>query len=489
MSELVEHFACLRRDQPTRPLVHLPAQHRTWTAAELWQRFEQTRAVLAAAGLGSGDLLIARASDAPTALAVLAGTLSCGATYAPCDRSTPLADLADLAQQFGARATVVEDEPAADPVSSSRARAALPGGHTVRWLEPHPDAPVRPAGIVMLKLTSGSTGAPRAVAVTEPQLLADSRRLMQVMGIGPDDTQVAATPLSHAYGHGNLVIPVLLQGTAIIRRESFVPNKVVDDARMYGGRAFPGVPFMFDHLAAHLPDGAWPATLGTLLSAGAPLSANTVRLFHARFGVKVHSFYGTSESGGISYDDADTLGAQVSVGRPLPGVTVTLRTEAATSPDDGRVHVASDAVGCGYLGETSSDFCEGGFLTGDLGRFDPDGGLTLLGRVSSFVNVAGRKVQPEEVEQVLRAMSAVADARVVGAADPRRGEQLVACVVVSGHGPALSVIEVRRYCAERLAPHKIPHVWIFVDAIPLTERGKTDRRQLQSLVVAHLARV
>ncbi len=493
MSELVESFARVCRDGPSRPLVHLPAQGRTWTADELWRRFEETRDVLAFAGIGPGDLLVARSADAPTALALLAATIARGATYAPCDRSTPSPELLRLADRFGARATVIDDE-GIDATLADRPHLALPGAHHLRLHDPDPTAPARRADIAVLRLTSGSTGEPRAVGATEAQLLADSRRLMLAMRIGPDDTQVAAAPLSHAYGHGNLVVPVLLQGTAIVRRESFVPQKLVEDAIAYGATAFPGVPFMFDHLAAHLPEGAWPLLLRTLLSAGAPLSLATVRAFHARFGVKVHSFYGTSESGGISYDDADAIGDQVTQGRPLPGVTVTLKDDATeleaavrtADVESGRVHVASDAVGCGYLGEPTPDFVEGGFLSGDIGRFDADGRLCLLGRVSSFVNVAGRKVQPEEVEQLLRGMPGIADARVVGAADPRRGEQLVACLVPARQG--LTVIDVRRYCAARLAPHKIPHVWIFVDAIPLTERGKTDRRQLHSMVTEHLAR-
>lgn len=487
MSELVESFARVRRDRGSRALVHLPALGRSWTADELWERYEQTRTLLASVGIGAGDLLVARPADAPAALALLAATLARGAAYAPCDRSMTTPELLRLAERFGARATVVDDE-AIDETLADRPHVALPGRHHLRLHDPAPAAPPRRHDIAMLKLTSGSTGEPRAVAVTEAQLIADSRRLMAAMCIGPDDVQVAATPLSHAYGHGNLVVPVLLQGTAIVRRESFVPHKLVEDAIAYGATAFPGVPFMFDHFAAHLTEGGWPTRLGNLLSAGAPLSIATVRAFHARFGVKVHSFYGASESGGISYDDAEDVGDQVTQGWPLPGVTVTLR-------EMDRVHVASDGVAVGYLGEASEELADGGFLTGDVGRFDATGRLSLLGRVSSFVNVAGRKVQPEEVEQVLRAMPGISDARVVGAADPRRGEQLVACVVPASAeatagkpAVALTVIDVRRYCAERLAPYKIPHVWIFVDAIPLTERGKTDRRQLQSMVVEHLAR-
>ena len=108
--------------------------------------------------------------------------------------------------------------------------------------------------------------------------------------------------------------------------------------------------------------------------------------------------------------------------------------------------------------------------------------------MSSFVNVAGRKVQPDEVEQVLRAMPGIADARVVAAADPRRGQQIVACVVAE-HGAVARPLAVRRFCAARLAPHKIPRAIIFVDAIPLTARGKTDRAALDGLVRARLGRI
>jgi long-chain acyl-CoA synthetase len=125
---------------------------------------------------------------------------------------------------------------------------------------------------------------------------------------------------------------------------------------------------------------------------------------------------------------------------------------------------------------------DGGFLTGDYGSFDARGRLVLAGRVSSFINVAGRKVQPSEVEQVLKSMPAVDDVRVVAVPDARRGEQVAACVVASGD---LTVTDVRRYCALRLAPHKIPRVVIFVDAIPMTTRGKTDQGALRSLVLAH----
>src|SRR5262249_60643745 len=95
--------------------------------------------------------------------------------------------------------------------------------------------------------------------------------------------------------------------------------------RRVGARAFPGVPFMLESFLATPPAGGWPPPLTRLISAGAPLLAATVRDFHARFGVTIHSFYGSSETGGISFDDGEDPGDAGTVGRLLPGVAVTLR--------------------------------------------------------------------------------------------------------------------------------------------------------------------
>ena len=127
-----------------------------------------------------------------------------------------------------------------------------------------------------------------------------------------------------------------------------------------------------------------------------------------------------------------------------------------------------------------------GFLTGDYGAWDARQRLTLRGRVSAFVNVAGRKVRPEEVEQVLRSMPGVADVRVLAAPDARRGQQIVACIVADAGDDRISTLRVRQFCAARLAAHKIPRTILFLGAMPLTVRGKTDRAALEDLVRARL---
>ena len=164
-----------------------------------------------------------------------------------------------------------------------------------------------------------------------------------------------------------------------------------DTARAYGADVR-RVPFMFEHLAGMPPAGGWPPGLRKLVSAGARLETSTVRRFFDACGVKIHSFYGTTETGGIAFDDGNELTDETTVGRQLTDVHITLRHEEGAPPDGGRVHVSGPAVAARYAGDDDGGgaFVDGGFLTGDFGRFDDRDRLVLTGRASLFVNVAGR---------------------------------------------------------------------------------------------------
>ena len=124
------------------------------------------------------------------------------------------------------------------------------------------------------------------------------------------------------------------------------------------------------------------------------------------------------------------------------------------------------------------------FITTDLGYLSGDGRLVMTGRRSPLVNVAGRKVDPAEVERVLAELPGVVGARVIGAACDRRGQQLVAFVVSASDR---SPVALRQGCAKLLSPHKIPRRFIFLDRLPVDARGKMDRRALEALAAAEPA--
>src|SRR5262249_4765552 len=162
---------------------------------------------------------------------------------------------------------------------------------------------------------------------TEAHLIDDTEHIMAAMGIGPADTQVAAIPVSHAYGFGNLMMPIFLQGTAVVPRDPFLPHQMQAHAGRFDPPGVQGVPLMFKHFTTNHLVERWPRGLQLLTSAGAPLDSETICRFHERFRLKIHSFYGTSEAGGISFDRSHEVDCEPSVGWPIPGVTITLKPD------------------------------------------------------------------------------------------------------------------------------------------------------------------
>jgi acyl-coenzyme A synthetase/AMP-(fatty) acid ligase len=122
---------------------------------------------------------------------------------------------------------------------------------------------------------------------------------------------------------------------------------------------------MFDYLAANLPSDDWPSCLQLLISAGARLNTSTAQAFHERFNIKICSFYGASETGGIAYDASDALLADGQVGTAMPGVMILVRPEDGAAAGSGRIFVRSDSVAKGYTEDDDEcAFIDGGFLTG-----------------------------------------------------------------------------------------------------------------------------
>jgi long-chain acyl-CoA synthetase len=476
VSAIVAALWRVHEADPRRPLVHLPASGAVLTAGDLWQSHLRYVELLRAAGLQPHHVVVAAVNNRAPFIALTVACRALQLALLPIDAGTTMAEMVELTERFDAAAIVIGTEGAA-----ALGRPCQPLGEGTALVMRGTSAPSG-GDIAIMKLTSGSTGAPKATLTTEAQLVADATHIIAGMRIGPDDTQVAVIPLSHSYGLSVLVLPLLLQGTPIVLRESFVPGQVLADACACRARVFPGVPFMFQHFLAQPPPNGWPPGLDKLISAGARLPQETVRDFAATFGVKIHSFYGTSETGGIAYDDGDDVAAGDTVGPALPGVTIALVPDDGLPPGVGRIFVRSAAVAGGYSGEQHDAFRDGGFLTGDYGAFDGRGRLSLSGRVSSFVNVAGKKVDPGEVEGVLRLMPDVRDVYVTSAADGQRGERVVACLVASS---VVTAFAVRRFCSTRLAPHKIPRTILFLDGIPRTMRGKIDRHAIELLLADH----
>jgi acyl-coenzyme A synthetase/AMP-(fatty) acid ligase len=374
---------------------------------------------------------------------VFLGLLSLGAAPAPIDPSEPEDAQVAAALLIGARWIW----------RAGGLRAVSPAGRA---------RPARrPArGECLVKLSSGSSGRPRGLSATHAQMAADGRQICASMGIGPDDSSLAVIPLGYSYGLGNLVVPLIVQGSRVICLASALPHAVASDARRLRPTVFPAVPPVLKALAASdVPRGSL-ASVRLVISAGSPLAPEVGRAFAAKFGVPVHGFYGTSETGGIAFDSTgDATLAGRSVGTPLSGVRITLGS-------GGRFRVSSPAV----LGR-------GHFSPADRATLNERGELVLLGRTDRVVKVGGRRVDLAEIEAVLKTVPGIRDAFAL--APGADGPSLCAAVATD-----LRAAEIRRLLRSRLAAWKIPARLLSLRHFPRTARGKSDTRKLRQVLTA-----
>ncbi len=321
----------------------------------------------------------------------------------------------------------------------------------------------RDPAISLIKLTSGSTGQPQPLVFTGEQLLADGRQVTATMQIKPGDLNYALIPLGHSYGLGNLVIPLLAQGVPLVCGTAAFPHAIAVDFALWKPTVFPGVPAMWRALAAS------DVVLDSLrlgISAGAPLSTEVAGDFAARFGQRLHGFYGSSETGGIAYDRSGLATLTGAVGGAMLGVKLTGWTRE-------RLLVSSAAVVT--HGNKRRDGKLGAWIMPDRVKLNVRGSLTLLGRHGNTVKIGGRRVNLEEVTAHLRRLPVVSDVWV-GVSEG--SEPILGAVVVSSR----SVAELRAAMQENTAAWKIPKKCVVVAAFPLTARGKTDVRALHAMV-------
>ena len=340
----------------------------------------------------------------------------------------------------------------------------------IRWSGSRPD---------LLKITSGTTGAPRAVRVRQTHLLADCKNICESMGIRPDDLNFGLIPFSHSYGFSNLVTPLIFQGTGLVCSTDRMPRAVRRNLESSGATVFPGTPALFQALS-FLPESGEFKTVRLCISAGAPLTSEVSLRFYRKFGLKVHSFYGSSECGGIAYDSGEDPDTQPGfVGSALDGVEI-------ARFDEDRIVVIGPNVVDGYFPESDDSLLvDGRFVPGDIVESSSTG-FRLIGRISDFVNIAGKKVHPSVIEEHLHKLPGVADAIVFGIPSTTRNEELVAYVVGSN---AISRQILETHCRNGLDGWQVPREFHLVAELPFNERGKINRAELSKLHSLHRSRI
>lgn len=389
----------------------------------------------------AGRAVVFAAPNGVAWLEIFLGLLKAGAVAVPLDPGEPVAAQQRLAGAL--RAGAWWDGRTLVPFSGAR-----------RYRDP---------AVCLIKLTSGSTGQPRPLVFTDAQMLADGSQVTATMGIKPRDLSYALIPLGHSYGLGNLTIPLLAQGVPLVCGSVALPQAIAEDFARWRPTVFPGVPTMWRALAA---SEVKLASLRLGISAGAPLAPEVAHEFAARFGQSLHSFYGSSETGGIAYDRRGGAALDGHVGTAMRGVRL-----AALAGQ--RLRVSSAAVTT--HGHARRVGRHGAWIMPDRVTLNARGEVTLLGRRGTTVKIAGRRVNLAEVAERLRRLPGVREAWVgtTAGADP-----VLAAVVATERTPA----ELRAALLPLAATWTIPRKIITVSVLPTTGRGKTDTRALQQMV-------
>jgi acyl-CoA synthetase (AMP-forming)/AMP-acid ligase II/NAD(P)-dependent dehydrogenase (short-subunit alcohol dehydrogenase family) len=350
-------------------------------------------------------------------------------------------------------------------------------------------APTAPGRTVML--TSGTTGTPKgAVRTISPFALAPLglAALLDVGRVRPaprsGDPFVVGPPLFHLFGMIALVVSSVF-GSPIVIRRRFDPEATLAQIERTRAGVLLAVPTMLGRivdLPADVRDRYDTASLKMVVSGAAPLAPELAQAVMDLFGNVLYNGYASTEVGiGALATPHDLRTAPGTVGRPAAGVTVKILDEHGRerpSGETGRIFIGSPMLFEGYTGGGAGKEVIGGLMsTGDVGHFDDRGRLFIDGRDDDMIVSGGENVFPQEVEELLSAHEAVADAAVFGVPDEDFGQRLAASVVRKPDAP-VSAEELQAFVRQRLARYKVPREIEFVDELPRTSTGKLQRRRL-----------
>lgn len=337
----------------------------------------------------------------------------------------------------------------------------------------------------VLLYTSGTTGRPKAVALSDENVISNAEGCMAATGFDDRQVMLAILPLFHAYGLNVTILLPLMAGSSVVVLERFTPRAVLDAIERHRVTCLVAVPSQYRLLALD-PTPCDASSLWLCIAGAERLPETTEREFTDGFGHAILPGYGVTEVAPVISLNIPESNHPASVGRPLPNLKVTIRGEddgICPVGEIGEVCVEGPNVMLGYLNDlegTARKLRKGVYHTGDKGFFDTEGYLYLAGRADEMVKIGGEKVYPAEVENALERIAGVEEAAVIALPDSKHGVRLHAFLQ---RKPESAVDEgmLRSACRELLEPHKVPRTFTFVDSLPRTITGKTDKRSLTAV--------
>ena len=342
---------------------------------------------------------------------------------------------------------------------------------------------------LILTMTSGSTGVPKPIELTQRNKLDRAVAHINLYDIKPTDKILAATPLYHSLAERLVIMPLLIGGTSILLPR-FTPAlwlKCVEEQQVTFTIA---VSAQLSQIVPLLNGLQTPniSSLRTVVSSSALLEPNVRNELIKKLHCDFHEMYGTSECSTVtSINFRESEEKQKSVGRPLPGVKICIvddKGNVVPSETIGEITVKTPLQCNGYYRlprKTEEAFLGSFFRTGDLGCFDSDGYLYFAGRKKDLIITGGVNVYPQDVEDKVLSIDAVKECAAFPFVDERLGE-VVALAIVVKKGKQLSRKEVKFFCARNLADFQQPHKVFFISELPRNAMGKVTKMKLPEIV-------
>ena len=472
------------------------------TYGELDALSDRLAAGLEAAGLRPGDAVALQLPNISQFLVAYFGILKAGGVAVPLNVLLKAPEVAFYLGDSGAKILITWEGVLGDAAQGAATAGVseiyavghaenAPGAHPFERLLAVADgprlAPRMLTDTAVIVYTSGTTGRPKGAELTHIQLYMNADIPGRLVGVQPDDVVITVLPFFHVFGLSSILDLCVRFGCAMSLIPRFDPATVLTAIQRDHATVFDGVPTMFIALLQYPGlDSYDVSSLRLAISGGASIPAPVLDAFENRFGVVILEGYGLTETASTATQNKSiTERRAYSVGKPIWGTQTQVWDDDGNALPPGKDHVGEVVtrglhVMKGYLHDpqaTAEAFAGGWFHTGDLGYFDEDGFLFIAGRSKELIIRGGYNVYPAEIEDVLHAHPAVAEAAVIGIPDDRLGEEVMA-VVTLRPGASLTAPELIAYCKERIAAYKYPRVIEFRDELPKNAMGKIMKDQL-----------
>ncbi len=347
------------------------------------------------------------------------------------------------------------------------------------------DTPTDSSLLALILFSAGTTSVPKAVKLSHNNIENTVNRVTNYLNITCNDIDVISLPLSHSFGLGCLNCIIKSGGTAILHKNTINMPNVISSIKNYQATSFASTPTTLQQIIDNHKS-LFQNSIGSiryLLTNSSPMPNElTNNLLEILDDKKLYTYYGLTEASRSTFHLFKKNDKRInSVGKPLPEVEIKIFTDSheCLPLEHGEIYIQGPHVSPGYLSNTSNkkNLHTDWLHTGDIGYFDNDGYLFLVGRKDDMINIGGEKVFPKEIEDIIGSMKEIEEVAVKGISDKLLG-QIVQVYVVTKQEMSIKDQDIVTFCKGKLENYKIPRIFTYLSKLPKNEQGKLLRSKL-----------